>query len=668
MIHQHDNLFIESSLNYLSDIFVQRISDFAEKNHTQVYLIKNPLSEKYNYDGYNCFLTLIQGYKILIVNVNETNNVFDEFYEDVLEDFSSISDKYDFKEYLGRNRDIKTKFFEKINLAELSDDNFETQIEKYRLIDTEETRKTKVIISLLTGSINEAERITGDYPYSRLDEVKKNIVLFDSNQTRFLYEESPNKTVSIQGLAGTGKTELLLHKLKEIYLENDTNRVAFTCHNIILADSLKNRIPEFFDYLRVEKQLLWNKRIWAFRSWGSYNDINSGLYRYICNFYKISFYNYSQLSTFKSAIQHALVDLNSLIDLEPCFDYILIDESQDFPDEFFDLCKKVTKNKVYIAGDIFQNIFVYDIIKDPSPDFLLNKCYRTDPRTLMFAHGVGIGLFEEIPIRWLNEKEWIACGYVYEDRNDSIALTRKPLNRFNGSVVKDSVLIYSEKTVDYANKIMSIIDDLKVENPTIKPDDIGIIFLENNDKNHMLASILSFQINSKYGWEINKGFETKKKKQNTLFISNKNNAKGLEFSFIICILNNDLSNNIYDRNTLYMILTRSFIRSYLLLPDYSEYYELLQNSLNYINENEEIVFKKQPKEIIEKLQKTIFDLNQSPKSLYDLIEQVIQEFGVTLNKDKVHTLIKLLLDEETYIEKSEIISLIQSNLSALQKQ
>ena len=32
-------------------------------------------------------------------------------------------------------------------------------------------------------------------------------------------------------------------------------------------------------------------------------------------------------------------------------------ERQDFPKVFFDLCEKIARNKVYIAGDIFQDIF-----------------------------------------------------------------------------------------------------------------------------------------------------------------------------------------------------------------------------------------------------------------------------------------------------------------------
>ncbi len=55
-------------------------------------------------------------------------------------------------------------------------------------------------------------------PETLLEKVKNKILLFDGEQSRFLYKKIDKKVVSIQGLSGTGKTELLLHKLKELYI------------------------------------------------------------------------------------------------------------------------------------------------------------------------------------------------------------------------------------------------------------------------------------------------------------------------------------------------------------------------------------------------------------------------------------------------------------------
>ena len=72
------------------------------------------------------------------------------------------------------------------------------------------------------------------------------------------------------------------------------------------------------------------------------------------------------------------------------FSYVLVDESQDFDDTFVELCSLVTEKQVYIAGDIFQSIFEDASNHSTEPDFLLSRCYRTDPKTLMFAHALGM--------------------------------------------------------------------------------------------------------------------------------------------------------------------------------------------------------------------------------------------------------------------------------------
>ncbi|MDC4361060.1 DNA helicase, partial [Acinetobacter baumannii] len=140
-------------------------------------------------------------------------------------------------------------------------------------------RRLELIISLLTGSINNASVLSLETPSTLLDMVKQKIILFDGQQTRFIYEKLDQPVVRIQGLSGTGKTELLLHKLKELYISNEKNKIMFTCHNKILAASLRSRIPEFFDFMKVEQQIQWNERLWCVNAWGSNADINSGAYR-----------------------------------------------------------------------------------------------------------------------------------------------------------------------------------------------------------------------------------------------------------------------------------------------------------------------------------------------------------------------------------------------------
>ncbi|MCC8447973.1 AAA family ATPase, partial [Xanthomonas translucens] len=332
------------------------------------------------------------------------------------------------------------------------------------------------LISLVTGSINDIDKVTVEIPANVLDRVKKKILLFDGDQTRFIYERSEKSPIRIQGLSGTGKTELLLHKLKETYVENSESRIVFTCHNRILAEHMRRRIPDFFNFMKVEQQIAWEERLWCVHAWGSSGAPNSGAYRKICAFYKIPFSTYHPGITFDWVCKTAIEQIKSLPTQGFAFDYMFVDESQDFPDSFFELCELVTSGAVHIAGDIFQSIFDENIVDHIEPDYLLSKCYRTDPRTLMFAHALGMGLFETPKLRWLDDREWAACGYIidHDVPNGVYRLSREPLRRFEdiesaNFKSMDLLEIGGDFYTNASHAVLDAIRDIRHNNETVTP-------------------------------------------------------------------------------------------------------------------------------------------------------------------------------------------------------
>lgn len=645
--------------------FLEKIERFSEENLKQIYIIDKPLGErKYNYKYKNAIVLLIPKYKIIFIDFNEEkeSDEFLDYFEDFIEDLGYISDKYEYKKILGRPRVWKEKYFEHINYEDIKSKSIEEVIDEFKLSIKEEERNGEFIISLLTGSINDVERLGNDYPELLLDKIKQKIILFDGDQTKFIYQEPDRKRITIQGLAGTGKTELLLHKLKDLYVNNKEDKIVFTCHNRILAESLKTRIPEFFNFMKVQEQIKWNERLWAINGWGSAKDKNSGLYSYICNYYNIPFERYSYNTTFDAVCKRALDNILKLENFSPCFDYILIDESQDFTENFFRLCEKVTKNTVYIAGDIFQNVFDEQIVSNVTPDFLLNKCYRTDAKTLMFAHALGMGLFEK-KLRWLTDEEWEACGYIIDKNNGNYNLSRKPLRRFEDLSEKDvkSIKLISAEQENYVSNILGILDEIVGNNPTVKPDDIGIIFLENTNTNYQLTNKLEMLINQRFGWDVNIGYETKTKIKDTLFISNRNNVKGLEFPFVICIMQSNLRPDLQQRNSIYMMLTRSFITTYFIIPESNgDLVQDLQNGINYINKNGILTIKEPSAREKEKLRNAIINKNKINQSHYDYVEEIMDEINITKDKrEKLHRMIEYLCRDE--FDRDKIREIIQVN-------
>ena len=542
---------------------------------------------------------------------------------------ASISDKYEYKEYIGRPRDWKKNNTGEANLEDFSKSSLKEFLTCFELKDSKEQRIGEYLISLLIGSINDIQQKGIEVPETLLEKVKKNIVLFDGDQTRFIYREFSNKTVTIQGLSGTGKTELLLHKLKDIYLKEKNSKIFFTCHSVALANTLKERVPSFFNFMKVDEQIEWEKRLWVSRAWGSQKDINSGLYSYICNFYNIPFLGFGYNVDYNKIFSEALDFLNNIPseDFEYAFDYILVDERQDFPEVFFKVCEKVAKEKVFIAGDIFQDIFENLDKKQLEVDIILNKCYRTDPRTLMFAHSVGLGLFEKNKFNWFDDEGWKAFGYILKRDKNELHLTREPIRRFEDIKIDDFKSVEIVKSTS-TKDIISIIKEIIDKDCNTKPDDISIIFLEDNREIYEYIDTLSNQINTTFNWKVNRGYETKRKMENSLYISNPNNIKGLEFPYVICITRG-IQNTYKYRNILYTMLTRSFIQSYLLLKP-TKNLEEIERGLSIINDKKYIKTVEPTEEEKEKIQKKLIGFKKEQSLSYeDFLSTIFDELNIS---------------------------------------
>jgi superfamily I DNA and RNA helicase len=665
--------FLQADTNQSNRWFLKNLEKYAESQNVQVYVTNKPLGDnRYSYDFADGLLVMIPKHKIMILNFDSVDNDFDEFSEDIIEDLGSISDKYNYKTVLGRARRWREEIVH-ISEQTLLGQQFDIEefLLEHKLTSPHLQKKSELLISLVTGSINDIGRVKDSLPENVLDKIKQKIQLFDGDQTRFIYQKNENKTVTIQGLSGTGKTELLLHKLKDIYLNEKDSKILFTCHNKILADSLRHRIPDFFNFMKVEEQIKWNERLWCVHAWGSQAEPHSGAYRFICKKYGLPFHRYSYVMPFNKACKLAiegLIELGKITDF--AFDYALIDESQDFPSEFFELVKMVTKKNVYIAGDIFQSIFDENIVSEVKPNFLLSKCYRTDPRTLMFAHALGMGLFEEKKLRWLADKEWIACGYLLEKTRDSLILKREPLRRFEdlGGADLQSIEIVKTNPEIQANSpeysVVNIIKSIIDANDTVTPDDIGIVFLGGNKAGFRLGDILEHLVKKEFGWELNKAIESKERLNNTIFFSNKNNVKGLEFPFVICV-SNHISNAAHERNAIYMLLTRSFIKSYLLVQEGLDDKKLasIEKGLAHIKAHSSMQVCLPTAEEVKAI-KTNIDFEGNKESLFEIVEAVFDELHVPpLWRDVLFNLIKTIDGDK--VDYEFIKDLVETNLEKL---
>ncbi|MDL2141618.1 DEAD/DEAH box helicase [Flavobacterium collinsii] len=649
--------FLEADKNAKNANFLDALRDYSEINQTLIYVLDRPLTDqKYSYKYSNALIVLSSKNKIAIIDYGDNEEKFEDYVEDVVEDVGSIADKYLYKDVVGRPRIWRKSLLEiDLRFDEISDLN--EFFNGITLKEESDRKKLDLLISLFIGSINDIERVKEEIPITLLDKVKQKIQLFDGDQTRFIYQNPNKQKIRIQGLSGTGKTELLLHKLKDLYINDTNSKIFFTCHNKILADNLNKRIPDFFNFMKVEQQIEWNNRLWCTNAWGSNSFPNSGAYRYICAFYKIPFYRYSYQMSFSKACQYAINDIKEKYPegIPPALTYMFIDESQDFDDNFFELCELVTEKNIYIAGDIFQSIFDENISSTIEPDFLLGKCYRTDPKTLMFAHGLGMGLFEKTKLRWLEEKEWKDCGYNIEIKNSKYHLSREPLKRFEDLEENFESIRIVEATQNFSDTVIEIIKEIIQQNETVKPEDIGIILLDSSNDIYRFADIVQVKIQKEFGWVVNKAYETKEKQPDTVLISNRNNVKGLEFPFVICVTKRITDSPSY-RNSLYTMLTRSFIKSFFVTQPgiKSGLTKEMQAGLEHIISHKEMIIQEPSQEEKEKIG-TRFKYSLKKLSHFDLMMEIFKELKV----EKKY--------QETLLQATQQMDMIESDQSTLKE-
>lgn len=622
----------------------EKIEQYAIQHKQNIYMLRMPKNDVDETEEMNCFLLLSPNFKVTMINVSESHDDFCDYCADVEDAVSYLFTKYEYRKELGRFRNFFENLKEEVeDVREL--DNLDSFFRKISLQDKKLKRYSTIVVSLCTGSINDINRVKAGIPQTLLEKVKQKIQLFDADQTRFIYQHLDKKRVRIQGLSGTGKTELLLHKLKELYIKDSSFKIFVTCHNKILADALSSKIPKFFNFMKVSQQIEWNERLWCTNAWGRYGDENSGFYRYLCSFYDIIYYRYNKYTSFDSVCKNALSEIKKLKEkgeFEYAFDYMLVDECQDFPESFFELCDLVVRNQVYLAGDIFQSIFEEHKISDYSADFFLTKCYRTDPKTLMFAHAMGLGLFEHNKLRWLKKEDWEACGYTFKDAGKTIELSREPVIRFQ-DIDSDykSVEISTFSISDVDNQVCNIIKKIQEENEDVTLNDICVILLDDEDYIYTWANLIENRVNVRFKWDSNKAYESKHTIKDTLLISNRNNVKGLEYPFVICVTKGFVANVQY-RNSLYTMLTRSFLKSYLLISvEQKKNSEVLSINFDAINKTHKLILKKPSSKELEKIE-TSFKRMNNRKPLADEIREMLYAKG--LKTSQVESLVTSALN------------------------
>ena len=258
------------------------------------------------------------------------------------------------------------------------------------------------------------------------------INMLDQEQFETIYKKTTTHT-RIRGLAGSGKTILLVKKMAYMHYKNRDLELVYVFYTKSLKQYIKDLFVNFYKDFEKYKEPDMSK-IHILHSWGG-NEME-GFYSRACKENNIAREGYNDVSgsnKFDKVCKNLLNKLGGKG--KKLYDYIFVDEAQDFPDSFFELCQLVASEQVILASDIFQEIFKRKSKTIQKPDFTLNKVYRTDPRNFMFSQFLGFGIKDKPIIKWLEDDAWKTSGYTIkkdeEGKNQFYSFSREPLNRFS---------------------------------------------------------------------------------------------------------------------------------------------------------------------------------------------------------------------------------------------
>lgn len=410
------------------------------------------------------------------------------------------------------------------------------------LIDVEDNQLTEDMVneicSILEGSKAilkpKVREISHDDTTSKgyiLNKMEQQMAYLDKDQKQAALSQI-NGPQRIRGLAGSGKTIILCMKAALIHLRYPEKKILYTFLTKSLYDYIETMIIRFYK-LFGDGSLPDFDKIQIKHSWGGENV--SGVYYSTCknnNVTPLTFRQAKEKSFIGDPFDIVCEDLldKTSGNLVKEYDYVLIDEAQDFQPPFYQLCRAIVKDDCLVwCYDDLQNIYdvkIQDTIKTfenkygaqgidlaklneqyeaLNNDVVLAKTYRNPREILVLAHAIGFGIYNDSLIQSLeNKQHWIDFGYNVIEGNcrlgDRMVIERPREN--SPLIVSDlqspEQIIELKSLESSLQEINWIADNIErnILEENVRPDDIIVICLDDkNSKGHLQA--LSAALNYK---------------------------------------------------------------------------------------------------------------------------------------------------------------------------
>ena len=254
----------------------------------------------------------------------------------------------------------------------------------------------------------------------KLRKLEESIATLDAVQGRAVIE-TVDGVQRIRGLAGSGKTIVLALKAAYLHAQQPDWRIAVTFNTRSLKGHFR-RLIRIFSIEQTGEEPDWrNLRI--VNAWGAPgSEDRDGLYFEFCRSHNCEYFDFRAArqrfprQEFAQVCKEALKQSRKAGTRLPLYDVILVDEAQDLPDSFLQLCYDMLKDshRLVYAYDELQNLVGgtvsppevmfgkkrngtprvrFDESETETRDLILQKCYRNSRPVLTAAHSLGFGIY-----------------------------------------------------------------------------------------------------------------------------------------------------------------------------------------------------------------------------------------------------------------------------------
>lgn len=421
-----------------------------------------------------------------------------------------------------------------------------------------------------------------------LNSIETQIANFDRDQKRAALNivDGPQR---IRGLAGSGKTIVLCLKAAIIHVENPEAKILYTFHTKSLYSLIKQLITRFYRQFS-EKDPDWTK-IHIFHSWGGKNL--PGVYYNTAtqNGVEVVRFDEAQAKYGSEAFDKICEQLLKY-PIKKKYDFSILDEAQDFPRHFYQLCLQITKfDRVIWGYDECQNVLniklqdpkeTYGRKDDGTPnvdlnaaeegvanDVVLHVCYRNPRAVLVYAFALGFGLYNERVLQMLeNNEHWEDLGFEVLSGNsktgDEMEITRPVENSPLSLELSEDQIVTAKAFAGAGEECKFVADQIIASlESDLLPEDITVVSLDDRHARlyfDEITRLLSISDVKTFNHLIAPSTNTEFSKKGHITLTTVYRAKGNESGSVYIIGVDSVFRNkdsITERNKLFTAMTRT---------------------------------------------------------------------------------------------------------------